>query len=97
MREIVKGYEKEQMLDLYSAYKRSNNTDNLFCVYESFSDKMYEAFERCRKLMKQYEGKNGKVLWGNTYTFTFGFEGIYNGKEAYFHITAGQDRVIILE
>lgn len=78
-------------------YATSSNGDSLYYVYKTCSAEKWRAYEYCKELMLKYEGRNGKVLSGNTFTFSYAFTGVYEGKIAFFYITRDNDRVMIIE
>ena len=68
----------------------------LSSVYSKYSEAKEKALDDCYYLMWKYCGQDGKIITANTFTFTFGFYGKFEGKEAFFYITAWHNYVCIL-
>ena len=93
----MKQTKTKAMKENYNYYLRNENGNSLYYVYNTYSCEKGRAFKYCQELMAKYNGYNGKVLHGNTFTFTFGFVGEIEGKKAYFHITRDNDKYILLD
>lgn len=60
-------------LRITEMYKNSSDTE-LYHVYGTCSRKKLEAFDDCRKLMADYDGRDLRILSHNSHVFTAGFE-----------------------
>ena len=80
----------------YNTYLHSCNCDLHDC-YSSFSRNKQKAFNYCLSLVKQYNGQAWAIIGFNSQTFSFGFLGEINGKQAFFYITKSYDRFIYLD
>ena len=68
----------------------------LWQVYGQYSRAKERAMLYCKELMAIYKGKDLRILSWNTFTFSVGFYGEYDGKPAFFYITANNDRCMYL-
>ena len=84
------------MQNAYTNYIRSDY-HSLYQCYGSYSAKKESALNYCYELYNKYNGSDFKIISFNTFQFSVGFEGVYNGRKAFFYITRSYDRVIYLE
>jgi hypothetical protein len=76
---------------LISWHNLSENYD-IFQAYKSPSRKKQEAWEYCKDLCEERNGRNLKIIGKNCFSFSAGF--FYtdeNGKERFTHITKSND------
>lgn len=70
--------------------------DELYDIYGSYSRAKENDMLRCRHLMSIYKGTDLRILSWNTFMFTVGFYGVYDGKQAFFYITPYNDYCMYL-
>lgn len=87
---------RKLMKDAYKRYLESYNYTLSDC-YSNWSYYKEKAFNYCEDLRRQYEGRGGKIVGYCLMTFSYGFIGKINGKDAFFYITRYYDRYIYLE
>ena len=85
----------QQIKQAYRNYCRSYNYD-LYDCYEQPSRAKREAMDYCARLMEENNGKALKIIGYNTMTFSVGFIGVIDGKEAFIYITKSYDRYIYM-
>lgn len=68
----------------------------LWQVYKNCSNEKYEAFEYCKRLCEEHNGRDLKIVSFNKYQFTCGFIGEVNGEKAFVYITMNDDRYLPL-
>lgn len=87
----------KQMRDKYIEFLATPYQSLRHC-YTSYSYAKEQAFNYCIELCNKYNCKANYTIMGyNTMTFSFGFTGEINGKEAFFYITKSYDRFIYLD
>ena len=96
MYECKRKSEKRLMKDAYKRYKWSSDYTLRDC-YDRPSYAKENAFNYCRELVNDYQGRQGRIISYNLFQFTYGFIGKINGKDAFFYITKEYDRYIYLE
>lgn len=75
MREINSSTQKAQgFMNAYNYARRTGHTDNLYSVYNNFSQAKYNALEYCKRIQREYNGYNACVVNGNSFHFTYAFE-----------------------
>jgi hypothetical protein len=89
----MKTTHNKQMKGAYEQYKRATATD-LYGVYKSFSSDKYRAYLYCVELMQKLNGRGLKVLSGNSFSFSVGFEYMNSdtGEAMFAYITKDNDR-----
>ena len=92
----MKHAKTETLRQAYRKYKISDNQCLADC-YRSCSNEKQKAYEYCIRKEIEYCGYNGRIVGYNTFSFTFGFIGEINGKEAFFYITPTYDRYIYID
>ena len=66
--------------------------------YDRPSEAKEAAYDYCLDLCNRYNCSYNYTIMGyNTFSFSFGFAGEINGKEAFFYITKSYDRFIYLD
>lgn len=85
-----------QIKRAYCEYLKSPNW-RLWHCYERYSESKEAAYEYCLDLVHRYNGGTYRIIGFNSMTFSFGFVGEINGKEAFFYITKSYDRFIYLD
>ena len=70
--------------------------DELGDIYGTYSRAKEKAMLYCHSLMNKYNGKDLRILSWNTFIFTVGFYGVYDGKKAFFYITPNNDYCMYL-
>ena len=76
----------------YQTYLMSD-MENLYDAYGRFSNAKQEAWNYCRKLCYENNGRGLKIVGAGTYTFSAGFLFTNeNGKLCFCWITKGHDR-----
>lgn len=87
----------QRQQQMISNYRGATATD-LHGIYTIVSKKKLEAFDYCKSLMKEYNGKNLKVIGGNSYTFSAGFEFTdEDNNKCIMYITKGANTIIKVE
>ncbi len=86
----------KQIKTNYKHYLQSSYY-NLYDCYNQPSYYKIQALEYCKKLMKKYNGKSLKIIGYNSQTFSVGFVGEIDNKEAFFYITRDYDRYIFID
>lgn len=87
---------KKLIKNAYESYLKSYN----YCLSDCYSNWSYhkeDAFNYCRDLVNKYEGRQGRIIGYCIMSFSYGFIGKINNKEAFFYITRDYDRYIYLE
>lgn len=84
-----------QMKNAYRSYQLTSNT-NLWHVYTTWSDAKQEAFDYCKKLCAEHNGKGLKIVSANGFMFTCGFICEIDGKEAFVFITKDSNRYMYI-
>lgn len=81
------------------AYNRYLKSDICFLweCYGHCSRAKENAFEYCRGLVGKYNGGRGAIIGYNTNTFSYGFIGYIDNREAFFYITKDYDRYIFID
>lgn len=80
----------------YQQYCRSN-LYTLDDCYSSCSIAKRTAMEYCCRLFIEHDGAEMKIIGYNCMTFSVGFMGIVDGKNAFIYITKDYDRYIFLD
>ncbi len=81
----------------YVQYARSTAT-SLDHVYKSYSSRKMDAWHYCERLAKQYNAVTDLyIISHNSDFFSVGFEGMHEGRQAFFWITARNERFIYLD
>jgi len=82
----------------YRNYLRSSDT-NLYDVYKSHSLAKSRAWEYCKNLCAEKNGRNLKIVTYNDMMFTAGFEfsDPETGELCYMHITKTRDESAIVQ
>lgn len=91
MKHCTRGFMAEKL--------RAYNESNLYSLsncYLKASDNKESAYDYCVNLMQKYNGENLRIISYNTFSFSAGFIGEYNGKRAFFYITKDYDRYIYI-
>lgn len=73
---------------------------NLYTLNDCYTNASYYkqiAYNRCRDLVKEYNGRQSRIIGYNSQTFSFGFIGTINEKPAFFYITKDYDRYIYID
>ena len=65
-------------------------------VYGSYSRAKERAMLYCMELMAVYKGTDLRIISWNTFMFTVGFYGEYDGKKAFFYIKPNNDYCMYL-
>ena len=91
----MKQSKSTQMKNAYRSYQLSSNT-SLWDVYSSWSKEKQEAFEYCKKLCADYDGKGLKIVSANGWMFTCGFMCEIDGKKAFVFITKSANRYMYI-
>lgn len=81
---------KSGLKKLHGALVRYNNSaaTELYHVYGSFSAAKAKAFDRCKEIVYQYNGRGLKIIGHNGYCFSVGF--LFDDEEGntnFMHIT----------
>lgn len=92
----MKHTKNAQIKGAFTAYQRAT-ARYLHEVYRSWSNAKESAYDYCTDLMLKYQGHSPRIIGANTCTFSFGFIGVIDGKEAFFYITRDYDRYIFLD
>lgn len=66
----------------------------LYDVYDNFSYAKANAFEYCKRLMADKNGRGLKILGANCFMFTAAFKYEVDGVEYLMYITKNEDRPI---
>ena len=66
-------------------------------VYSSYSQAKQNAMDYCRNLMYKHNGCALRIIGHNCMTFSVGFLGDVDGRDAFFYITRDYDRYIFLD
>lgn len=80
----------------YARYQKATARD-LNEVYSRYSQAKQAAYDYCMNLVREYYGYSPRIIGANTCTFSFGFIGVIDGKEAFFYITRDYDRYIFID
>ena len=83
----MKHTKAQNIRNAYKIYERMQNTRSLDDVYTTYSSDKQEAFSYCMRLFREYDGRNPRVIGHNTFSFSFGFIGLYDGVLTFFYIT----------
>ena len=86
----------QNIKDAYHRYLMSTDYD-LQDVYTTCSLRKAYAYNYCIELMNKYDGHTLKIIGYNTTTFSAGFIGVVDGKDAFVYITKSYDRFIYLD
>ena len=80
----------------YREYKLADPTDNLFKFYTRPSEAKWSALEDCKRLMKELNGGDLRILSANGWAFTVGFECVHpkTGEALFAYITKDHNRFI---
>lgn len=70
---------KQEMAMMVSREYRMTDDTELYYVYGSFSRAKVNAWENCKKVCREYEGKGLRILSHNPWQFTAGF--LFTDKE----------------
>lgn len=84
------------MYEKMREYKQSK-LYNLYSCYNTVSDSKESAYDYCLRLMDKYNGTDLRIIGYNTFTFSVGFIGEYEGRKAFFYITADYDRFMYID
>lgn len=88
MRTAYNRFLQSKLYDLHQCYARP-------------SDAKYRAFNYCLELVNKYNDgfavRDYAVIGYNIMTFSFGFIGEIDGKQAFFYITRDYDRYILID
>lgn len=84
------------MYEKMREYKQSK-LYNLYSCYNKVSDSKEIAYEYCLRLMDKYNGTDLRIIGYNTFVFSAGFIGEYEGRKAFFYITADYDRYMYID
>ena len=86
------------MKDKYSDYVAGRvDGDYLWQVYERWSQKKERAYERCCRLVDEYDGGGMKIMSHNCDVFSVGFIGYIDGLKHFIYITRDHVRAMPLE
>jgi hypothetical protein len=85
----------QQIKRAFEDWKKSNDTE-LWHVYGRFSYAKNRAFEYCEHQKQMFSGYGLKIISHNTFSFSVGFIGIIDNKEAFIYITKDNDRYIFI-
>ena len=80
----------------YEQYDRSS-LYTLDDCYSSCSAAKRAAMRYCVDLFIKYDGADMRIIGYNSMTFSVGFMGVVDGKNAFIYITKDYDRYIFLE
>lgn len=85
----------KEALYITEMYKRSTATE-LWQVYGNYSRAKAEAFDYCRRLMAEHDGRDLKILSHNTYMFTaaFSFMNKETGEAMLMYITPSKNKPV---
>ena len=83
MAEKLRQYSQSNLYSLNQCYLKHSNAKN-------------NAFSYCLNLMRKYKGTDLRILSYNTFHFSVGFIGEYEGQKAFFYITPNYDRYILI-
>ena len=96
----------KQLRTTYSEYDNIRNARTSFYwryatdineAYARPSVYKVRAWERCKAMMKEYDGNGIVILGHNCMMFSVGFIGYINGLKHFFYITRDHDRALPLE
>lgn len=65
--------------------------DNIWAAYGKPSSKKIQAWEDCKKLCKEYDGKNLRITGANNFSFSAAFHYVKDGQDYLMFITQSRD------
>ena len=80
----------------YENWERSRNYD-LYDCYANPSANKIAAMRYCCNIFIDHDGADMKIIGYNTMTFSVGFMGIVDGRNAFIYITKDYDRYIFMD
>lgn len=80
----------------YNTYLRSTDYSLSDC-YSNYSSKKEKAFDYCKSLAKDYNGKAVKIIGHSCHIFSVGFLCTVDNRPAFAYITPSYDRYIYLD
>ena len=85
----------KEALYITQMYKNSSDTE-LWHVYGTCSQNKIRAFDDCRKLMAEYDGRDLRILSHNTFMFTaaFSFMNQETGEAMIMYITPSKHKAV---
>lgn len=86
----------KDMLHKYYYWQRSGATTELWGCYKAPSAAKRYAFENCKRVCKQYNGRNLRIIGHNCQTFSAGFIGLWNNQKAFFYISPYRNDVMLI-
>ena len=91
----------EKMRYIALTLKMYEDKGTLYDCYSKPSARKERAYKYCEDLRDKYQDNETRSYYGilgyNTCTFSYGFIGKYEGKEAVFYIAHANDYVAIIE
>lgn len=84
------------IVDAYYRYLKSND-NRLWDVYKKVSMDKVNAYNYCNDKKRELNGINLKIITHNYQSFTVGFIGELDGRNAFIYITKDNERFIYLD
>lgn len=76
-------YRSKRMFEAFMRYQGSG-WRSIYQAYKQPSNEKVWAYQKCKATMLEYNGTDLKIIAGNTFSFSAGFIGTFEGKEAFF-------------
>lgn len=80
------------MRNAYERYLVSAKYDDLYKAYRTPSPRKRAAWDYCKRLMKELDGKNLRIIGFNSMMFSAGFRYEKDGKPVFMYITKGGNK-----
>ena len=84
------------IVDVYYRYLKSNN-NRLWDVYKKVSMAKVNAYNYCNDKKRELNGRDLKIISHNCQSFTVGFIGELDDRQAFIYITKDNERFIYLD